>query len=389
MIETSLSGDTEQATEALDAITPDAASSPKNDALASIGLQAVNIAGRLTALRTGVGGFSTAGLNIDLDGTRISGSQMQSLLEALTGGGASADDSGFSRLGVFVSGTLVSGDRDPTTNEEGFDYDAYGLTLGVDYRLNDNLILGGALGYSSTEADVDNDRGKLDADSYAITFYGTYYQTDNFFIDGSLSYGRSDYDQERRVRYTLPNVNVNQDFFSDFDGDQFGIYLSTGYEMRFSELLVVPTARLQYIRATIDSYSEDRVSNPGAPGSGLNVQIDDQTYRSFALGLGGQVSYAMSQSWGVLLPYASLEYVHDFEKNDSAVTGTFVNDDPTAGKKPFTLPVDSNDQNYFNLAIGASAQFTNGTAGFVNYEQLMGYSDVSQYRINAGLRFEF
>jgi outer membrane lipase/esterase len=159
--------------------------------------------------------------------------------------------------------------------------------------------------------------------------------------------------------------------------------------MRFSELLVVPTARLQYIRATVDGYSEDRVSSPGEPGSGLNVEIDDQTYRSFALGLGGQVSYAMSQSWGVLLPYASLEYVHDFEKNDSSVTGRFVNDDPIAGKIPFTLPIDSRDQNYFNFGIGASAQFTNGTAGFVNYEQLLGYSDVSQYRINAGLRFEF
>lgn len=399
--------DREKARQAIAAVTPDTVSSVRNDALASINVQALNIAGRLAALRTGAGGFSAAGLQFDIDGNRISGRQVHGLVEALSrGGAASADDPGFSRLGVFVSGSISSGDRSNTANAEGFDFDVYGLTLGVDYRLSDNLIVGGAVGYSSTEAEtfaqtspIDGStfrRGKLDADSYSFTLYGSHYQTDEFFIDGSLSYGRGDYDQRRRVQYTLPSAIagpdqaiVDQNFDASFKGNQFGVSLLAGYDFRQDALTLTPTARLQYTRARIDAYSERQGSNADTAGADLNVEIDKQTYRSFALGVGGQASYAISQSWGILQPFVGVEFVHDFEKNDKAVTGRFVNDDPVAGKVSFELPVDSRDQNYFNLSLGASAQFVNGVAGFVSYDRILGYDDLKQYRINAGLRFEF
>lgn len=410
MAGTALSDDPEErdkVRQAIAAVTPDTVSSVRNDALASINVQALNIAGRLAALRTGAGGFGVAGLNFDIDGNRISGRQVHGLLDALThGGAASGDPSGFSRLGVFVSGSITSGDRSSTNNAEGFDFDVYGLTLGADYRLSDNLIVGAALGYSSTEAEtfaqtspIDGStfrRGKLDADSYSFTLYGSHYQTDEFFIDGSLSYGRGDYDQRRRVRYTLPSAVVgpdqaivNQNFDASFKGNQFGASLLAGYDFRQDALTLTPTARLQYSRARIDAYSERQGSNPGTAGADLNVEIDKQTYRSLALGVGGQVSYAVSQSWGILQPFASLEYVHDFEKNDKAVSGRFVNDDPSAGKIAFELPVDSRDQDYFNLGIGVSAQFVDGVAGFISYDRLLGYDDLKQYRVNAGMRFEF
>jgi outer membrane autotransporter protein len=341
------------------------------------------------ALRMGTAsGFDLAGLSIDIDGHRISGRQVQGLMEAFANGGAaSADDSGFSRLGVFVSGRLSRGTRDETANVDGFKYRITGLTAGADYRLQDALIVGGALGYSRAKTDIRNEGGDVDADNYSATLYGTWYQDSGVFVDGSLTYSRGDFDQQRNVNYTLPTqgVTVDQIFDASFKGNTFGISLSGGYEFRQNALTLVPFARLQYLRARIDGYQET-VRRPGEAGDGLGVEIDNQHLTSFTSALGVQANYAISQPWGVLMPFASAEWVHEFDKSNDNVTGRFLGD---RGGNTFAFAIDDTDSNYFDLGVGVAAQFTQGTSGFVNYQRVEGFSNLSHYSVNAGLRFEF
>ncbi|MBK8536466.1 MAG: autotransporter domain-containing protein [Candidatus Competibacteraceae bacterium] len=49
---------------------------------------------------------------------------------------------------------MSRGDKSRTTQESNFDYDAYDITGGVDYRFTDRFIAGFALGYSSTSSDL-------------------------------------------------------------------------------------------------------------------------------------------------------------------------------------------------------------------------------------------
>ena len=370
-------------------VTPDQSQAPSDASLNSVGLQIGNIGARLMALRMGTAsGFDLAGLSIDIDGHRISGRQVQGLMEAFANGGAaSADDSGFSRLGVFVSGRLSRGTRDETANVDGFKYRITGLTAGADYRLQDDLIVGGALGYSRAKTDIRNEGGDVDADNYSATLYGTWYQDSGVFVDGSLTYSRGDFDQQRNVNYTLPTqgVTVDQIFDASFKGNTFGISLSGGYEFRQDALTLVPFARLQYLRARIDGYQET-VRRPGEAGDGLGVEIDKQRLTSFTSALGVQANYAISQPWGVLMPFASAEWVHEFDKSNDNVTGRFLGD---RGGNTFSFAVDDTDSNYFDLGVGVAAQFTQGTSGFVNYQRIEGFSNLSHYSVNAGLRFEF
>ena len=375
--------------QAIDRISPDETQAPSDASLNSVGLQIGNVGARLMALRMGTAsGFDLAGLTIDIDGNRISGRQMQGLMEALANGGAaSADDTGFSRLGVFVSGRLSRGTRDATDNVDGFKYRITGLTVGTDYRLQDDLIVGGALGYSRSKTDIRNDGGDVDADNYSATLYGTWYQDSGVFVDGSLTYSRGDFDQQRNLNYTLPtqNVTVDQIFDASFKGHTFGVAVSGGYEFRQDALTLVPFARLQYLRANINGYQET-VRRPGESGSGLGVEIDKQRFTSFTSALGVQANYAVSQPWGVLMPFASVEWVHEFDKSNDNVTGRFLGD---RGGNTFSFAVDDTDSNYFDLGVGVAAQFTQGTSGFVNYQRIEGFSNLSHYSVNAGLRFEF
>ena len=104
------------------------------------------------------------------------------------------------------------------------------------------------------------------------------------------------------------------------------------------------------------------------------------------MSLGGQATYAVSYSWGVLVPQASLEYVHEFDDDSRNIDGQFVGD-PSG--TTFSLPTDSADQNYFNIGLGTSAIFTQGRSAFLFYRGVLGYEDVSQHSISAGVRMEF
>ena len=379
--------DDPNAGDALLEVIPDDASTALDTSQNSLTVQTGNINARLTALRRGAIGIDLSGLNFDTDEHYIPGSFLGELHDSATEGNASADTLGFSRLGLFINGNFGSGNKDVTANEDGFRFDTQGITAGLDYRFTDNFILGGAVGYANTETDIDSAVGNLDADSFTGSLFGTYYQSDKLYIDGSISYGHSSYDQHRNVRYALTDgTTVDQTFSADYDGDQFAATLSSGYELNFNRFTLTPQSRLQYIQADLNGYSENAVSNPSANGSGWGVKIDNQNLESFTLALGGHINYAVSQSWGVLFPYASFEWVHEFENDNDKVSGRFLGD---PSRTTFFLPTDALDQDYFNLGIGLSVLFTKGSAAFLNYQTVLGYDDLDQHNVSAGIRFEF
>ncbi len=377
---------------ALAQVTPAGASTPVNASLNSVNVQSRNVGARLTALRRGATGLlNLGGLGLNLDGRWISGKELADLVSVAgqRGGAASADstDSGFNRLGIFVNGNINKGNMDTTANETGFDFTTWGITAGLDYRFSDNFILGGAFGYVDTNTDLKANGGGLDGDSYSLTLYGTYYQSDRFYLDGSLGYGWNRYNQDRNIRYALEpqNTLVDQTLSTDFNGSQFTATLGGGYDLNSGAWTFGPVGQLQYVKANVDGYQE-RASNPSTNGSGWTVAIDSQDYNSFTLSLGGQVSYALSQSWGVLLPQARFEWVHEFDSDSPFVAGHFVGD---PSRETFRFAGDKPDTNYFNLGLGVSAVFAKGRSAYFNYQTVLGYNDLTNNSFNVGMRLEF
>ena len=94
---------------------------------------------------------------------------------------AQFEEDGFlSRLGIFATGNVTFGDKNSTGEIGGFDFDTEGLTIGADYRLTDNLVLGAAAGYSHFNADFDesdNSPGgqELDSDAAQFSLFGSFY----------------------------------------------------------------------------------------------------------------------------------------------------------------------------------------------------------------------
>ncbi|MCM8857788.1 MAG: autotransporter domain-containing protein [Candidatus Thiodiazotropha sp.] len=333
--------------------------------------QITNIRMRLAALRNGTTGLAMSDLSLGVRGQSIPmGTLTDAVINERRGGGASADETG--RFGVFVNGRINFGDKDATANESGFDFDTQGITIGVDYRLNDRLILGGALGFASTDSDFDNSGGELDNEARTVSFYGNFNPSERTYVDWIATVGQHDFEAVRNLLMLSTRTE------GDTDGDEIALSLSGGTNFSRGSLLLDAYGRLEYIEVDIDGYQE-------SGGGGLALLFEDQTVESLTTALGARLSNAYSMSWGVLTPSVYLEWEHEFEDDERLITAAFA-EDPTAS---FSVVTDRADEDYFNYGFGLAAMLPRGKSFFLNYESVTGRDGIDNTTIDLGLRFEF
>jgi outer membrane autotransporter protein len=362
------------------ALTPEQAMAPRRLTDRLTGAQLDNVASRLAALRGGARGFNLSGLTFDVDGQRLDAGTLTAMLgdARLHGGAASADDGyQFERLGVFVNGNVDWGSKDATGNEDGFDFNSVGITAGVDYRFLEGLVVGFALGYGSSDVDIDANGGDLDATAWSAMLYSTYYATDNLYLEGSASWGWGSYDQNRNIDYSI--LGGTREAKADFDGNQYALMLGAGYDITRGANILDLYGRLNYVNVDLDGYRER-----GA--AGLDLIIDDQTSTSFRSVLGAQYTRPISVPWAVLLPQGWIEWSHEFEGGDDDVSGVFAND---PNRIAFTLATDRFDSDFFRVGLGLGAQFGQGRTAFISYEAAVGLNDYMEQSVNAGVRLDF
>jgi outer membrane autotransporter protein len=97
-------------------------------------------------------------------------------------------------------------------------------------------------------------------------------------------------------------------------------------------------------------------------------------------------SMAISTGFGVLIPQATAEYVHEFANDQRSVGFTFVY---ATGRPRYLFQTDEPDRNFFNIGLGAVLVLPGGKSVFVNARQLLGYEDRTATTVTAGLRVPF
>jgi outer membrane autotransporter protein len=362
------------------ALTPEQASAPRKLATQITGAQLDNITTRLSALRRGARGVSLRNLTVNTDRQNIDGTTVAGALKqpGETGGGASADDTyEFERLGIFVNGNINWGSKDRSANEDGFDFNTQGISAGIDYRFLDGLVLGLALGYGNTDADIDANGGDIGANAWSSTVYGTYYATDHFYLEGSGTYGWGSYDQTRNISYSL--LGGAREAKADYGGNQYALMFGVGYDFIRGPGILDIYGRLRHVKVDLDSYREQ-----GA--SGLDLTIDSQQATSLMSILGVNYTGSISLAKVVLVPQGWFEWLHEYDDGDDEVTGVFVND---PNRIPFALATDSFDTDSFRVGLGVGAQFGQGRTAFLTYEARVGLNNYTEQTANFGVRLDF
>lgn len=276
------------------------------------------------------------------------------------------------RWGVFVKGDLNVGNRDTTDRNTGFDFDTKGITVGADYRVEDDLALGLAFSYAHNNSDLNDDRGEIEVDSYSLSTYGSY-DRDRFYADLLVNYGWNDFDITRNIKATGFDSAK-----ADPSGTQFSARINTGYNLGSNQLYAGPTLGIRYSKVNIDGYTERN-------GSILNLNVDNQDADSVVLNVGAQVAYNFRTNFGTLSPYLAANYEHEFANGDREI----VTELATQPGIPRRTEIETGDRDSVRLSAGVQTQFVNNLSIGINYETVLGKDQFSDHFMQAQLRYQF
>lgn len=295
------------------------------------------------------------------------------------------EDDLIKNFGMFVTFDSENYDKTPTIFEPGFDSTRKGLVLGIDYKVNDNAILGVAFGKKSIDGDFDSFGGNFDTDKQSLMMFASFQPQTNMYIDALISLIDDDYDIKRRIVFVdtdSQSLLFTDDFVrSKSNGNVFEASINAGRDYIFGAFAYGPKLSLNYTKSKIDDFSE-------VGTTGLELAYREHKERSLISSIGFHASYANSTSFGVILPFASIDYLHEFEKDQENIDA-FFNEDLRANPTPVVFSNDSPDRNYLKLNLGVTVVYANGFSAFINYRKMLSFQDRNIQAFVMGLRKEF
>lgn len=296
--------------------------------------------------------------------------------------------------GFLLSAQTSETEREETVNESGYESDLNGVLIGGDYRFNDRLITGAALGYTTDKAEFDNNTGELDTTNTTLVGYFTFLPSKNIYIDGYIGVADLDFESEREINFQgTPGdpgfpVDYTGTATGDYEGSQTMAGLSGGYDWKPNKFSIGAFVAFDISDTDIDAYDEDGGANP----TGFEYGYDDQEIKSELSTVGINASYDINLSWGVLVPTFSISSVHQSadDTRDFALQPSLVPDGvstPTAQTTLFT-ETDDPDRDYVLTSVGLIAALKNGTQIFVTYEEMSSHDYIETWTLSVGVLLE-
>ena len=279
--------------------------------------------------------------------------------------------------------------------ERGYDLDASGVEVGVDYRASDTFVVGGLVAWENSKIEfvgensgvnftpLANSAGKMDQDSVTLTVFASLELGESGYLSAAAGYSKLEMDVTRNSVFqestrSLDQVNVR--VAADMQGSATWVALNWGYVAEFGSWTLSPRVGVLSSRSAVDAYTEEDVNN-----SGLAMSVN-QVERNSLL---GQLSLGLSGSWStesaLFIPQMRIDFEHEFDTDAPATSARFLLD---SGNTQYLLSAQERESDTLNVGVGMLVILPNGWMPFVDYQILLGNSQRDSYRITAGLRKE-
>ena len=256
--------------------------------------------------------------------------------------GTAAGDS-YNSISVWAQGFGSTIDQDNRGGVAGFDADTFGSAFGVDGLVNNDLRVGAAFTYGSTDVDTNGSRNNTDIDSYQGALYASY-EWDTYFLDGIVTYGQNGYDGRRHITVGA----VNRIATADYDGEQVAVKGTVGRDYPLSDATyLTPYVGLHYVHLDVDGYTE---TGAGA----ANLTVEDESSEALQSTLGVSFRKQMKTADGLdVVPELHLAWLHEFLDEEQTNTSTFTGGGASFATRGFDPANDS-------LNVGASLSVYSG-----------------------------
>jgi autotransporter-associated beta strand protein len=271
------------------------------------------------------GAFWRSGDAADVNGVTFSGEQ---LLSYATAKKRLADNPVFKAMPApwqprwrawltgFDGTAKLAGDA--ATGSAALSHNVGGLAGGLDYQWAPDMLLGFALGGSSSNFSV-NDRitsGHLEAAHFGGYGVKTW---SHFYLAGALSFSTF----RNTTSRTIAGVGPTETATGSFGSNLLSGRLEVGSKQVFGRFAVTPFAAVQFAELWQNGFTETNTVPVGAPGP-LGLSFGASRTSSLPTFLGAQFDTRIALPYGmVLAPYSRLSWVHEFNPTRD-VTPVFI-----------------------------------------------------------------
>jgi outer membrane autotransporter protein len=348
-------------------ISPDELTAFYEISFSNANIQRLNLESRLDDLHHGSSGFSSnmkvnGGATVNLESRAdADGKSSKAVVEPILQPGPE------NRWGVWTTGfgDFVSVDSDANAN--GYNFTTGGVSLGVDYRLTDQLAIGLMGEYSHTWTSL-QPSGNIDVNSGRGGLYATWYHH-GIYLNTAIYGGYNSYDSSRSGLRGLATGNT--------EGAEMSTFISGGYDFHFATLTVGPIAALQYTYANVNGFSED--------GSLAPLQIQSDSADSLRSDVGFRIFYQWQIGKILVEPSLKAAWEHEYLYSALPVTASFAGI-PGPSATSFG-PSEGHDSAI--ISAGVSAQWTPAMTIYVNYDGQLGRGNYDSNAVTGGVRISF
>lgn len=291
----------------------------------------------------GGGGVTPAGVT-PAGGTPVGNISLMNSRDAGRAGGA-----GDKKFGAWLQGAYTSVDNTQAGLQ--FDGDVFNLVGGLDYMVNDRVVVGLALGYETLDLTTTFNAGTIEADGFGISPYIGVALNKTWSWDAVAGYTWLNYDTTR-------NSNAVR---GSFDATRWFVASNLTGNYAMGRWRLMPKVGVLYLEEKADAYAD---STGGTIGS--------VTTKLGRVSAGARFGYAFNS----VMPYVKIMGEYDFEKNGPVrlANGTFSNDDDMGAQ----------------LGLGFDFYGSNTFSGNVEAAYLSaGRADLDVWTATARLRVKF
>lgn len=284
-------------------------------------------------------------------GTLLGVAQNRTIKLSSSGGSDDARPSTDGGVGYWLAGNFAFGDRDASGRQGGLDFSTNGVSVGIDRRFTDQIVLGLGVGYARDKTDIGTDGTRSRAHGAAFAVYGSYQPLRNTFVDAVIGYGPLKFNNDRFVAPIEDFASATR------TGNQLFGSLAAAYEYLRDGVLLSPYGRLDLAQSRLKQSTES--------GAGqYALTYFSQTVPTVQLALGLRAESTHETRFGLVLPRLRVEYQHEFAGERQA---SLAYADLFGGPRYSVSPTTVN-RNSVLLGVGSDFLLRKGLAFSIDYQ---------------------
>ncbi|MCH8323003.1 MAG: autotransporter domain-containing protein, partial [Proteobacteria bacterium] len=242
-------------------------------------------------------------------------------------------------VAIWARAQIVWGDADGDIEAPGYDQTQKAFYAGLDYAVNDDILIGFVAGYYDNELRFDNGNRK-DDNGVQIGLYGEY-DTQKYYIRGIGGYASYNADSVRHINFGS-TVGTN---FGTYDSTVTSFMIETGRRFEISQdFYFTPYGGLSYAKVKTDAFTET-----GLAASALAASSNSA--KSFMSDLGARFTAAWDTGSNskIIIEFGGA-WQHEFKDDPLRFTTSFAG----APGSAFTVIGSVIDPDTFMLNAGIS-----------------------------------